>query len=533
MSDFPLTYRTNFEECSNSEWFKNELQLLSMITSFPFAISSASRQIFSNGEINHKIKQKISFRNDLFLTCEFPSEVETKTPNLYTNFCLLLKNSLEQQLQSSNEMDSLSSEIVDKYEELNILYDFSQMLGTLSTPGKIFDTILEKVELALNVDRASIMLYDEKLQIMEIVATHGYDINQIENPKISLEKSISGFVLKNGEALLVDNMRNLPREIEVKKSKEYKSESFITVPMIFSPIQVNTSKIGVINVTEKRDRKVFSSGDLKLLNSIASLAAIAIYNNRLLEKVLEAERLNRDLQIAENIQLGLLPTEFPEFSDLDIYGRCSSAKNVGGDYFDYFLDGDEWLDLLIADVSGHNISAALMMANTRSVLKSLMNESTPVNEILKRANHLLFDDMNRSGFFISVFLMRYNRMTRQLKYANGGHHPVFLYQSQKNKFIKLDADGLLLGVMPDFKFDEKTYQLSPGDILIMYTDGLIEARNAKDEFFGYDKLKQLIVKTANLNAKGIVNEIFSKVHSFAKSVSQADDITLQVLKVKE
>ena len=131
---------------------------------------------------------------------------------------------------------------------------------------------------------------------------------------------------------MVENIENIPKGIELNRKSNYNSQSFITVPMIFSPIQVNQSKIGVINVTEKRNKNIFTSGDLKLLNSIASMAAIAIYNNRLLKKVLESERLKRDLQIAENIQLGMLPTDFPKLQDIDIYGKCRSAKNIGGDY---------------------------------------------------------------------------------------------------------------------------------------------------------------------------------------------------------
>ncbi len=533
MSDWTLSKIDTYNECVRSDWFSKILNDLTQIFPFPVSIKNGDRTIFSKGTIQGKIEKKIVFDDNFTLTCEFPTNNESLGQNISDDFCSLVKNILIERFNTEFEINSLSGEILDKYEELNLLFDFSQSLGSHLTLDRIFNIILEKVEIALDVDRASIMLYNEGSKTLEVVDSYGFDKKKLETRQISVEKSVSGYVLKNGQALMVDDLNNLPDEVELKNKKEYNSQSFITVPMIFSPIQVSQNKIGVINVTEKRNKKPFSSGDLKLLNSIASMAAIAIYNNRLLEKVLESERLRRDLEIAETIQLGLLPIDFPKLPDLEIYGRCSSAKNIGGDYFDFFLDKNHRLDMLIADVSGHNVSAALMMANTRSVLKSLMQESIPVNEILARANNLLFADMNRAGFFISVFLIRFDRLNRKVNYANGGHHPVFKHQKKTKSFEKLDADGLLLGVLPEVQFEEKTLILEPGDSLVMYTDGLIETSNAKGELYGYQNLKRMISQTAKKNAHDMVDEIFLNLESFSNSASQNDDITLQIMKLKD
>jgi len=337
--------------------------------------------------------------------------------------------------------------------------------------------------------------------------------------------------LQQGEALMVDNLQNLPEGIFLSRQDEYKTRSFISMPMICSPLQVGKKKIGVLNVTEKRQHKSFTSGDFKLLNSIAAIAAIAIYNHRLIEKVLESERLKRDLEIAESIQLSLLPTQFPTKDDFQIYGRCRSAKNVGGDYFDFSLSQSQHLDMVVADVSGHSIGAALMMTNTRNVLRSLMQENLSVGEILQKANQLLFEDMNRAGLFISIFFLRYNRRTHQLVYANGGHHPVLWYQAKSKTIFSLDADGLLLGVMPQVDFAERTVQLEPGDLLVMYTDGLVETANLRGELYGLKNLKETILALSQFDASTIVEKIFGAVDDFAESLVQTDDITLQVMKV--
>ena len=533
MSNWTLSKKDTYNECIKSDWFYKILTDLSQIVPFPVSIRNGEGTIFSKGELQGKIEKKLVFDENFTIICEFPNDENFHHQNISDDFCSLVKNILIERFNTEVEINSLSGEILDKYEELNLLFDFSQSLGSHLTLDRIFNIILEKVELALDVDRASIMIYNQESKTLEVVDSHGFDKEKLETRQISVEKSISGYVLKNGKALMVDNFNSIPDEIELKNKKEYNSQSFIIVPMIFSPIQVSQNKIGVINVTEKRNKKPFSSGDLKLLNSIASMAAIAIYNNKLLEKVLESERLRRDLEIAETIQLGMLPTDFPELPDLEIYGRCSSAKNVGGDYFDFFLANENRLDMLIADVSGHNISAALMMANTRSVLRSLMQESIPVNEILARANQLLCDDMNQAGFFISVFLIRFDRLNRRVNYANGGHHPVFKYQPKTKDFEKLDADGLLLGVLPEVRFEEKTLILEPGDSLVMYTDGLIETSNKTGELYGYNNLKKMISKTAQKSPHEIIDEIFTNLESFSNSASQKDDITLQIMKLKD
>lgn len=522
----------DYREFLQSPWFKNTLTELAQIIPFPFRLFYDRQICFAAGSLNDPVEKKEIMTDDLSLTCVISREDATEHATGLDHFCKLIQTILTERIQLENELNNMSAEIVDKYEELNFLYDLSQSLGTLLKPEKIFNIILEKIELSLNAERSSIMLFDEKSQTLDIAAALGFDIKKIENPRVSIEKSISGYVLQNGEALMVERLQDIPPEIEFKKRDDYESQSFISVPMIVSPMKIDNNKIGVINVTEKRNRDSFSSGDLKLLNSIASMAAIAIYNNQLLKKVLESERLKRELEIAEQIQSGMLPTHFPDFPELEIFGRCSPAKNVGGDYFDFFLSGNGSLEMVMADVSGHNIGAALMMANTRSVLKSLIHASSSVDEILHRANKLLYDDMSRSGLFISVFLLRYDRQRRRLSYTNGGHHPVIWYQAKSNRFVKLDANGLLLGVLPEVDFGEKTVVLQPGDLLIMYTDGVIEASDANGNLFGYNRIEKLIAANSALPVRELVDKIFREVQLFSNSSDQADDITLQIMKVK-
>ena len=529
MSDWNVSKESTFLELLESGWFQQFLRQLSQFTPFSFWIKKDEDLLFSsNGLIGSYEKRKIScdsFELSLGISDEadqFPAQVKNA-------FVKILHDTINQQFQIEDELNSFSAEMLDRYEELNLIYELSHCLGAVFQLDELLDVLLEKIEAALDVDRISIMLFDEATEELVITAARGFDLAQLESHRMSLKEGISGYVLRRGEALWVENVNSMPKGFDTKYG-DYKSESFISVPMILSHLKDRDIPVGVINVTEKRTFDGFTSGDLKLLNAIASFAAISIHNNRLVEKVRESERIKRELEIAETIQLGLLPSVFPHFPDLQIAGRCRSAKKVGGDYFDFVVRKERQLDLVIGDVSGHNVSAALMMAMTRSVLRSLMHEKISVSHVLRRANKLLFEDMNQTGFFISIFLMRYDRKTHTLTYANGGHHPVLWFQAKSGKIVPLDAEGLLLGVMSKVEFEEKSVRVEPDDILVMYTDGVVEASNSNGRMFGYGNLKRSVIRLAEKSAQEIVDAIFDRLSDFSQDKSQKDDITMQVLK---
>ncbi len=514
-----------------ADWFEGIMPKINQLIPFSFWIKRDGVLIFSsNGTENGYLEENLQCE-DTTLTLGISRDVQKCSLELKETFVQLLQLVLNSQSRVETEMKSFSAELLNRYEELNILYELSQTIGSVFDLDKIFEVLIEKIEIVLDVDRISIMLFDEEAEELIVIAAKGFDVKQLENHRISLKEGISGYVLRRGEPLLVQNGSKIPNDVKVQ-TRDYKTESFISVPMICSHIEGNEIPIGVINVTEKRNTQNLTSGDLKLLNSVASIAAIAIYNNRLIEAAKESERMKKELEIAEKIQLGLLPNHFPVLPDLEIYGRCWSATNIGGDYFDFYIENEDRVDLVIADVSGHNVSAALMMAVTRSVLKSLMQESIPVSEVLNRANRSLFEDLNRAGFFISIFLIRYNRKTKELTYANGGHHPVMWYRGRTKEINQLDAEGLLLGVLSEVQFQEKSVTVESEDILVMYTDGLVEIDSPEGVTLDYDKLKNDITHSAQESAKELVKLIFEGVQGFNQITPQKDDLTLQVLKIK-
>lgn len=443
-----------------------------------------------------------------------------------------LLHTLQLCVANEYELENLSEEILDKYEEINLLFELSESLGSIFELQLVYEILLDKIVQALNVKKASILSYDDKNDRLVLEASRGLP-EEIIKIVVPIEGTVSGYVLRRGSPLLVEDVSHLPEEVHANVEGKYSSFDFISVPMLCSPVKVKNKRIGVINVTDRKDDRPFSTNDLMLLNSISSIAAVSIYNARLIEELKDTERVQRELEIAETIQMSLLPSQPPAVAGLDIFGNCKTAKNVGGDYFDYFKNERGTIDIIIADVSGHSVGSALMMAISRSVMRSVIQQQDSVADILKQTNHLLFPDLDRSGLFISLFLGRYNPQTRWFTYGNAGHPPLLVYKAATKEVIELDAEGMIIGILNQVEFEEKSIRLDVGDIVVFYTDGIMEAVNPYKEQFGLDRLAEIIKIFHDESAADIVKNLYNQLDIFVNRREQEDDVTVIVAKVTE
>ena len=247
--------------------------------------------------------------------------------------------------------------------------------------------------------------------------------------------------------------------------------------------------------------------------------------------LLQNARMLRELEIAEQIQLSLLPSKAPELGGIQLAGRCAPAAHVGGDYYDYFPLGPDAVDLVIADVSGHSVGSALLMTEVRSVLRAQVTQFYASNMFLAALNHLMYEDLTRAEHFISMFYARYDNRSRLLCYSSAGHVPPLLVRQNDAVPLELDAEGMVMGVQQDVSFEEKQVELMPGDVVLFYTDGIIEAQNADGNFFGKERLTELIVRNDRESAAEIVDDLMSAVQSFVWPTPLQDDISLVILKV--
>jgi sigma-B regulation protein RsbU (phosphoserine phosphatase) len=246
-----------------------------------------------------------------------------------------------------------------------------------------------------------------------------------------------------------------------------------------------------------------------------------------------AER-NHELEIARHIQLSLLPSAPLRLPNVSLAGFCAPASDVGGDYFDYFENAGT-VDVVIADVSGHSVGAALLMTEVRSTLRvEALKASAAVSpaEVLGDLNELLYEDLTRSESFITMLYMKYDPERRRLTYANAGHNRAILLRARNGRPTMLDAEGLVLGALRNVDFEEKTIELFPEDLLLLYTDGVTEAQNPAGEFFGVERLVASLRKYRELDLEGIVRALLEDTQRFCGDHPLDDDVALVVMKAR-
>jgi len=247
------------------------------------------------------------------------------------------------------------------------------------------------------------------------------------------------------------------------------------------------------------------------------------------QALLENNSILKELEIAKQIQLSLLPPSPPPLPGIDCAGRCVSATHIGGDYYDIFLNGDE-VALVMADVSGHSVGAALIMVETRSVLRAQLQTLHGPAEILAALNDLLHDDLSRAELFITMSYLSYDTRTSRLRYTNAGHPPPVLYRVSGETFLELDAEGLIIGVKKDVDFEERSLRVESGDLLLLYTDGIIEAEGPGGELFGTRRLQTILAREHRKSASEIISAVLAAVRAFSGANSFKDDISMLVLK---
>jgi sigma-B regulation protein RsbU (phosphoserine phosphatase) len=243
------------------------------------------------------------------------------------------------------------------------------------------------------------------------------------------------------------------------------------------------------------------------------------------------DEYTREMETASKIQQSLLPDVPPAMLGVRMACRSIPAHVVGGDYYDFFRWDESNLDLVIADVSGHNLGSALVMVETRSVLRAHAFRSGNAGDALAVLNELLYDDLTRTELFISMFYAKFSAETRFLTFANGGHNPPLLLRCGQPGYIGLDADGMVLGVLKGVEFEEKSVLLREGDVLTFYTDGITESANDSGELFGTDRLYQAIYAFRGAPPEEIIEGVLKSVREFSGQKTLRDDVSLVVLKI--
>ncbi len=339
---------------------------------------------------------------------------------------------------------------------------------------------------------------------------------------------LTEWIISNKEALTIDQISRYKLTSQLDYWKRI-SGSLLGIPLV-SGEQVIGLLFAVKNVEFG-----FLPDDKVLMTAFANNATIAIENARLVQQSLETEKYEQELKIAHEAQMKLLPRKMPKFDLLDIDAACITANEVGGDYYDFFQLEPSKLGVLIGDVSGKGPEAAFYMAEVKGVLESLSNIYNSPKDLLIHANKILYKTFDRKTFF-SVIYGIFDLKKKSFTYCRAGHCPLLYWNKGEEEIFLIEPSGLALGLDSGKKFDktlaEQKINLKQGDIFILYTDGVNESRNNKQEEFEEQRLCDVVVQNFERKSKELKSEILEHIDNFVGSQPRHDDLTMVVIKIR-
>jgi serine phosphatase RsbU (regulator of sigma subunit) len=408
----------------------------------------------------------------------------------------LLKFLYTELLNYEGYIEQLVKELANRQEELGIVYDI--------------------------IARAS-LVFDE-VEIAKIIMEK---INSILSPKACIIGIFEGDALNQKYASgVVDE--DMKFEAERLIDKAIKQRNFvILLRKMAVPMLSGEKPIGGIFVCS--DKTEFDTTDAKLLLTLGNYAGIILYRNRLIEEIKRAEVVRHEIELAKRIQENLLPKFIPRFEGLDIFALIKPSSVIGGDYYDFITDKGRRI-FLIADVSGHGISSALLLSSLRSIVKLMYEFSKSTGDFLSLINDVIYKDTSEIGMYSTIFVGDYNPTEGTVTYSNAGHVPPLFFRRKNNEIFELEVHGAPVGLFEGENYEVNQISLSTGDIILAFTDGLTELRNESGEFFGIENLKKLIFDTRDKSAMEICNTIYESALKFKGNAEQKDDITLLVIK---
>ena len=295
------------------------------------------------------------------------------------------------------------------------------------------------------------------------------------------------------------------------------------------PLSVKGDVLGVMVVEEVEAARRSRERRLEIVTGIAHQAALAVQNDRLQQEMAERERLERELQLAHEIQQTFMPSQLPDLAGWELAFTWRAARQVAGDFYDFFGLPDERLGLVIADVADKGMPAALFMALTRTLMRAAALEEMSPAAALARVNDLLVPDAQH-GMFVTAIYAVLSLGTGELAYANAGHNLPLLLRPGTGKLELFDKGGMALGVLEGMQWPERVISLGPGDSLVFYTDGITEAFSPEGEMYGEERLRATVQATDGGSAQAILDAIDASVVAFIGDGSPSDDRTLMVLR---
>jgi sigma-B regulation protein RsbU (phosphoserine phosphatase) len=374
-----------------------------------------------------------------------------------------------------DEIRSFSREIGERYEEITLLYSISEILGSIISLENAARTILGEVASILSARRAALWVHDRDTGMIRLAAVVGGE-GHSEPVAVDDPCSITAAVFREGRHVLLGPGEEYQREDCTSGARQ--RGSFLSVPVSYTPPEGETRAVGVINLIGRETNEGFSAGDLKLLSAIASQIGAAVENNRLIAESLIQQRLARELELAHDLQLKLLPPLEQFRGYAEVAARCVPAESVGGDFYHLFRLPNNRLGVLIGDVSSHGFGAALIMALTISAVAIHASEGDAPSEVLHRTHRAVIDELENTEMYLTLVYAVIDPAAGTLTYSNAGHGHAFRIPAS-GEAQRLAATDPPFGIVDRDTYAETTVDWVSGeDLLFLFTDGLSDALDA-------------------------------------------------------
>lgn len=414
---------------------------------------------------------------------------------------------------------------------LAAVHRLSRAIAEAQALHRICDLLLEEAVRVIPVEHASLMQYDARAGGLRVVAARGMPAAVAQRVLVQPGEGISGRVFSERTPQLVTDARG---SREATRRRRYRGHSFLVAPVAAVPLHVQGQSIGVINLTDKCDGTPFSERDLTVLTTLANQAAAYLHLCALAEAQVHAKAVERELGVARQIQESLLPAMPLRVRGVEVAGCCLPAARVGGDYFDVVCGEDGTVNVVIADVAGHNVAAALSMAAVRAVLRAeLTTPGHDVATVLQRANRTLYSDLAGAEQFVSCAVLRFDPESRVVHYCVAGHPPPLWFRAATGRVTPLPQGGTVLGAERTLTLPVGHVPVRRGDLLFLYTDGLTGVHGARGRCFGERRLLAALRLAGKGSAVHVVRALREAVAAFAAVTPQSDDITMVALKIRE
>jgi Na+/proline symporter len=414
-------------------------------------------------------------------------------------------------------------------EQLGVLHEAARRVASGGDLQSILDSILELLQQQFRLDLCVIRILDEKRATLTVRSWRGVGSERLG--LIDREPNMETYVgecFVNQTNVVVNDADFLDKAVSAQAVRREGIQAFAHAPIV-----VEGKTIGVLSAFSKSVKGIFVGEFMELFANLAGQVGVAWRNARQTERLIAARERDRELEIARDIQQGLLPTRTPDIRGISLAGTCLPAQEVGGDYYDFLPTGPDSVDLLIADVSGHTVGAAFIMTEARTFIRARAQELARPCAILSALNAFSYEDLSRAELFITMFYAKYHAPSRALFFASAGHNPPLLSRKAADTCERLDAEGLILGIKPIVDFEEKKVRLRQGDVLLFYTDGITEAEDHGGNFFGEERLCVLLREHRDLEPPQLIERLLESVRRFTGGSSFKDDLTLVAMRVEE